>query len=109
MKLKAPVARPAPPAFKHDRALSTADYLFFGLDGHIFAEGPQSWRCDVCGIHITETDFWIQLALSGKSEHMLTLQLPRDSKTADAVKAIGDWLGGNIQADSPVRSHLPAD
>src|SRR6266480_259230 len=109
MKLKTPSARSARP-LKHDRVLSTADYLFFGLDGHIVAEGPQRWRCDVCGIHTTTTDFWIQLALSGKPDYLLTLQLPRDSKTADAVKAVSDWLSGAVHADSPVRSHLqPAD
>jgi hypothetical protein len=55
--------------------ITPADELFLNLDGTIVNVSLQSWRIEVCGIHSSHAQNWVQLHVWGNTSYGLTLCL----------------------------------
>src|SRR5712671_343389 len=54
--------------------VTAADELFFSLDGRLLSADDDEWRLEVCGVHSSGTDHWVQLNLHGLVGWGITLR-----------------------------------
>jgi hypothetical protein len=66
--------------------------IFKVLDGVQVCAAGRAWRVEVFGVLADDTAIWVQLRLSGWSEHMVTLKLRADDSADQAVAVIAHWL-----------------
>ena len=80
--------------------VTAADELFFNLDGRIFSTAHDEWRLEVCGVHTSGTQHWVQLNVHGARECGLTLR----TESLDAgqlLRRVDAWLGLAAKTGEP--------
>jgi hypothetical protein len=71
--------------------ITSADELFASLDGQLLTTDDAYWRVQVCGIHSSGAQHWVQLSLCGPVWCGLTLRA--DSFDAsDILDQVAAWL-----------------
>lgn len=78
--------------------VTDADEFFFNLDGRVLSEKDDEWRVEVCGVHTSGTEHWIQLNLRGLIAWGLTLRTDRLDATG-VLDRIQTWLHQTLLAD----------
>ena len=71
---------------RRSESVSLADELFFSLDGQQLVVADAQWRVEVCGVHSTDTEHWVQLNLSGPLQTALTIR----SRNLDASSVLNE-------------------
>jgi hypothetical protein len=66
--------------------------IFDALDGAEIWKAGRDWHLEVFSVLIERTVAWVQLRVSGDSEHTLTLKLPRHEAAAEALTILSTWL-----------------
>ncbi len=74
-----------------DAVVTPADELFVNLDGSILKVGGSSWRVEVCGIHTTDQQSWVQVHLVGADEYGVTVATS-DLSARTVRGLLLDWL-----------------
>jgi len=80
--------------------VTAADELFFNLDGRILSTTDDQWRLEVCGVHTSGTQHWVQLNVHGLVGCGLTLQ----TETLDArdlLRRVDAWLNLAVRTGEP--------
>jgi hypothetical protein len=95
-----------------DRYVVTpSDEFFFALEGRVLEANGRTWRIEVCGVHATPTDHWLQLHLRGPVSQGLTLRVP-ELDAAAVVEFVRDWLEGSLSTELEIavtgRAYYPA-
>ena len=80
--------------------VTDADEFFFNLDGRLLSEKDDEWRVEVCGVHTSGTEHWIQLNLRGLVAWGLTLRTDR-LDAAGVLDKVQTWLHQTLLADQP--------
>ena len=88
---------PTPARAPRMRAESPQE-IFEALDELEVSAGGREWRLEVFGVVTDEAATWVQLRLSGCSEHTLTLKLRSVDTAQDATATIVAWLAGRAAA-----------
>jgi hypothetical protein len=92
-------------------AITVSDEFFFALDGRDVAAHGERWRVEVCGIHSSTSQHWLQLQLRGPVTQGLTLRVPR-LDFSEVLRTVEQWLEGSLPAafETAVtgRAYLPA-
>jgi hypothetical protein len=82
--------------------VTAADELFFSLDGRLLSADDDEWRLEVCGVHSSGTDHWVQLNLHGLVGWGITLRT--DSLDAGGVlDRVNAWLHETMPAEERSR------
>ena len=95
----------------HDLALSSggsdpalgvtaADELFFNLDGRIVSTTEDAWRLEVCGVHSSGTQHWVQLNVHGAIGCGLTLRT-ENLDAGQLMSRVGAWLNAVLIGGEP--------
>jgi hypothetical protein len=82
--------------------VTAADELFFSLDGRLLSADDDEWRLEVCGVHSSGTDHWVQLNLHGLVGWGITLR----TDTLDAsgiLDRVSAWLHETMPAEERSR------
>jgi len=66
--------------------------LFLALDGRDLTVSGRNWRIEVFSVCDHDARRWVQLALRGKQEYVLTLALAAGDGLSQAVTALADRL-----------------
>ncbi len=72
--------------------------LWRALDGHFLRLSGRRWRVEVYGVCDDGERRWIQLSLSGRTRHMLTLRLTAGDGAPRAALALASWLAHPTEA-----------
>lgn len=99
-----PMWTPTPARAPRVRAESPQE-IFEALDELEVSAGGRAWRLEVFGVVTDEAATWVQLRLSGCSEHTLTLKLRLADTSHDATATIVAWLTGRAAATDFQRIH----
>jgi hypothetical protein len=80
--------------------VTAADELFFNLDGRILSTTEDQWRLEVCGVHTSGSQHWVQLNVHGMAGCGLTLRT--DTLDAgDLLRRVDAWLSLAIKTGEP--------
>jgi hypothetical protein len=71
--------------------VTAADELFFNLDGRIVSTTDDEWRLEVCGVHTSGTQHWVQLNVHGVPGCGLTLRT-ESLDAGDLLRRVDAWL-----------------
>jgi hypothetical protein len=71
--------------------LTAEDELFFNLDGRILSTADDKWRLEVCGVHTSGTQHWVQLNVHGVVGCGLTLRT-ESLEAAPLLRRVDAWL-----------------
>jgi hypothetical protein len=71
--------------------LTAEDELFFNLDGRILHTLDDEWRLEVCGIHTSGTEHWVQLNVHGARGCGFTLHT-ESLDAGDLLRRVDAWL-----------------
>ena len=66
--------------------------LCAALDGSEVRTSGLRFDVEVYSVTDQSTGRWVQLGLRGSQEHLITLQLPRQSGLREATTALSEWL-----------------
>jgi hypothetical protein len=80
--------------------VTAADELFFNLDGRILSTTDDEWRLEVCGVHTSGTEHWVQLHVHGTRECGLTLRT-ESLDAGDLLRRVDAWLGLAAKTGEP--------
>lgn len=86
--------RPAPPP----PLVPSAEELFSAVDGHELAVFDRHWTVEVFSVAEINGARFIQLALRGITDHMLTLRVLPPAGAPDVVSRLLTWLRHPIPA-----------
>ena len=67
--------------------------LFEALDGREVLSQGNRWRVEVFSISDQAEHRWIELAVRGRQEHLLTLRMPPQTGAQHTLSALISWLG----------------
>ncbi len=102
---------PARPLAADRYVLTATDEFFFALEGRTLEANSRTWTIEVCGVHSTGAQHWVQLQLCGPVAQEVTLRVPR-LDAGEVVALVTRWLAGVLPAalESAVvgRAYLPA-
>lgn len=56
-----------------------------------------TWQIEVCGVHATPSQYWLQLHLRGPFSQGLTLRVPR-LDVGYVLDLVREWLDGTLPA-----------
>ena len=89
--------------------VTAADELFFNLDGRILSTTDDEWRVEVCGVHTSGIEHWVQLHVHGTRECGLTIptecSLTLRTERLDArglLRRVDAWLGLAAKTGEPL-------
>jgi hypothetical protein len=71
--------------------ITAADELFFNLDGRILSTTEDKWRLEVCGVHTSGTQHWVQLNVHGVVGCGITL-CTETLDAGDLLRRVDAWL-----------------
>jgi hypothetical protein len=80
--------------------VTAADELFFNLDGRIVSTTEDAWRLEVCGVHSSGTQHWVQLNVHGAIGCGLTLRT-ENLDAGQLISRVGAWLNAALIGDEP--------
>lgn len=91
-------------------SVSSADELFFNLDGQILVVDDNRWKVEVCGIHSTDTQNWVQLNLSGPLHARLTVRTAALDRSS-VMQPVISWIEGGCSeyTTTPSTHSQPSD
>jgi hypothetical protein len=75
--------------------LTASDEFFFMLEGCSLDANGDRWRIEVCGIHSSRSQHWLQLQLRGPITQSLTVRVPR-LDVDYVLTLIRNWLEGSL-------------
>ena len=93
-----------------EAGVTAADELFFNLDGWILSTAEDKWRLEVCGVHTSGSQHWVQFTGHGLIQCGLTLRT-ETLDVADLLSRVDAWLNLFLSPSSPSfpsLSSLPA-
>ena len=76
-----------------------AECLFNELDGRELHIGNADWRVHVFGVFEDRNWRWVQMAIEGTREHMVTMRLTLTHGPAQAVRRLSSWLQTPVGSD----------
>jgi hypothetical protein len=74
--------------------------LFFNLDGRILSTRDDEWRLEVCGIHTSGTEHWVQLNVHGALGCGLTLRT-ESLDASQLLRRVDAWLSVVTKTGEP--------
>jgi hypothetical protein len=80
--------------------VTAADELFFNLDGRIVSTTEDAWRLEVCGVHSSGTQHWVQLNVHGAIGCGLTLRT-ENLDAGQLISRVGAWLSAALIGGEP--------
>ena len=80
--------------------VTAADELFFNLDGRIVSTTDDAWRLEVCGVHSSGTQHWVQLNVHGTIGCGLTLRT-ENLDAGQLISRVGAWLNAALIGGEP--------
>jgi hypothetical protein len=80
--------------------VTPADELFFNLDGRILSTSEDKWRLEVCGVHTSGTQHWVQLNVHGLVGCGLTLRT-ETLDAGDLLRRVDAWLSLATRTGEP--------
>jgi hypothetical protein len=90
--------------------ITPSDELFFALEGRTVEAAGSDWRIEVCGVHSSDSQHWVQLQLRGPVNQGLTIRIPR-LDTRYVLTMVCEWLEGllpsALETSITGKSYLP--
>ena len=80
--------------------------FFEALDGSAVRVGDDEWRLRVYGVIEAAGRRWVQLALDGRGQQVLTLKLDESQGPSQAVHVLSSWLSNPASESSHVPAHV---
>ena len=68
------------------------DQVFAELHNLEFAAGGGHWRIEVYSVSDQGDYRWVQMAVAGTHDYMLTVRLPEGAGSETALPALAEWL-----------------
>jgi hypothetical protein len=79
-----------------------ADRLFIALDGRDLTLAGGRWRIEVFSVSECDGQRWVQLALSGEKNGMLTMKVSPSDGAGRVLMGISSWIGEPAGQSIPV-------
>ena len=79
-------------------AVNLADQLFFDLDGRLIEARDDEWRVEVCGVHSSTQQHWVQVNVVGPVACGLTLRT-ESLDASDILDRLSGWIEQSMPSD----------
>ena len=81
---------------------SRAEHLYRLLDDRA-VQGPDGeWRIRVYSVMPTGSEWWIQIAIVGRTTYSLLVRIGQNADAADAMRAVREWLSSDDVHDDRI-------